>query len=100
MIKETLEKMRALEASLLGLETRKRMLEKERDELREQVLDLSLVEDEEGYPAPYLYRYSYSLDGATAVVSIDEGFYDTPRGHQSRVKIEFIPCLDGMGLLP
>lgn len=99
MIKQTLERLRALELERQGLETRKRMLEKEQTELLELVLERSLAGDDQVPNEPLLYQYSAVLDGVVAVVSIAEEYWDLPRGHSDRVSVEFIPTMDGMGVL-
>ncbi len=99
MIKQTLERLRALELEIQALETRKRILEKEQAELRELVLIRSLAGDEQVPNEPLLYQYSSVLDGVVAVVSIAEEYWDLPWGHSGRVSVEFIPTMDGSGVL-
>jgi hypothetical protein len=95
MIKNSLEKLRALELEIQALETRKRMLEINRVELRESVLEQSMAYAVDGHPQPCLCQYSVPLGNVVAVVSIDEDWYEMPPGHQNRLKIEFIPTLLG-----
>ena len=99
MIKQTLERLRALELEIQALETRRRMLEKERTDLREVVLEYSLADAGQVPNEPCLYQYSAVLDGVVAVVSIAEEYWDLPWGHSDRVSVEFIPTMDGSGVL-
>lgn len=97
MIKQTLERLRALELEIQALETRRRMLELNKCELRESVLEQSMAYAVDGHPAPVLCTYAVHLDNVVAVVSIDEDWYEMSPGHQDRLKIEFISTLLGGG---